>query len=89
MTEGKGFRAQSTFTGLKVVCDRLSLTVGNRRWSSKGARGGRGYGGPVETLPELMAACDGKEDNFTSVVREVLQPNQIAQVCHPASTLRP
>ncbi|XP_057196381.1 activating signal cointegrator 1 complex subunit 3 isoform X2 [Triplophysa rosa] len=50
-----------------------------RRWSSKGTRGGHGYGGPVETLPELMAACDGKEDNFTMMVREVLQPNQIAQ----------
>ncbi|XP_073703976.1 activating signal cointegrator 1 complex subunit 3 [Garra rufa] len=50
-----------------------------RRWSAKGARGGGGYRGPIEGLPELMAACDGKEDNFTSMVKEVLQPNQISQ----------
>uniref|UniRef100_A0A672MCQ8 Activating signal cointegrator 1 complex subunit 3 n=1 Tax=Sinocyclocheilus grahami TaxID=75366 RepID=A0A672MCQ8_SINGR len=48
-------------------------------WSTKGARGGGGYRGPIEGLPELMAACDGKEDNFTSMVKEVLQPNQISQ----------
>lgn len=52
----------------------------NRRWSAKGARGGGGYQGPIEGLPELMAACDGKEDKFTSMVKEVLQPNQIYQV---------
>ncbi|XP_016378084.1 activating signal cointegrator 1 complex subunit 3-like, partial [Sinocyclocheilus rhinocerous] len=50
-----------------------------RRWSAKGARGGGGYQSPIEGLPELMAACDGKEDNFTSMVKEVLQPNQISQ----------
>ncbi|XP_048008746.1 activating signal cointegrator 1 complex subunit 3 [Megalobrama amblycephala] len=50
-----------------------------RRWSGRAARGGRGFQGPIEGLPELIAACDGKEDNFTSMVKEVLQPNQISQ----------
>ncbi|XP_067305469.1 activating signal cointegrator 1 complex subunit 3 [Pseudorasbora parva] len=45
-----------------------------RRWSGRG-----GYRGPIEGLPELIAACDGKEENFTSMVKEVLQPNQISQ----------
>lgn len=54
----------------------------DRRWSGRAARGGRGFQGPIEGLPELIAACDGKEDNFTSMVKEVLQPNQISQVGH-------
>lgn len=45
-------------------------------------RGRGGYQGPIEGLPELMAACEGKEGNFTSMVKEVLQPNQISQVRH-------
>lgn len=47
----------------------------DRRW-----RGGGGFRGPIEGLPELIAACDGKEDNFASMVKEVLQPHQISQV---------
>lgn len=43
-----------------------------RRWSG-------GYRGPIESLPELIAACDGKQDNFTAMVKEILQPNQISQ----------
>nr|E7F8F4.2 RecName: Full=Activating signal cointegrator 1 complex subunit 3 [Danio rerio] len=50
-----------------------------RRWSSRGVRAGCGHQGPIEGLPELIAACDGKEDIFTSMVKEVLQPNQISQ----------
>ncbi|KAK7147949.1 hypothetical protein R3I94_010466 [Phoxinus phoxinus] len=50
-----------------------------RRWSGRTTRGGGGYRGPIESLPELIAACDGREDNFTSMVKEILQPNQISQ----------
>lgn len=56
----------------------------HRRWSGRAARGGRGFRGPIEGLPELIAACDGKEDNFASMVEEVLQPNQISQVGRPS-----
>ncbi|XP_072535818.1 activating signal cointegrator 1 complex subunit 3 [Salminus brasiliensis] len=51
-----------------------------RRWSSKGGRGGgRGYQGPIEALPELIAACEGREEIFTAMVKEELQPQQISQ----------
>uniref|UniRef100_A0A8B9HIB9 Activating signal cointegrator 1 complex subunit 3 n=1 Tax=Astyanax mexicanus TaxID=7994 RepID=A0A8B9HIB9_ASTMX len=51
-----------------------------RRWSSKGGQGGgRGYQGPIEALPELIAACDGREEIFTAMVKEELQPHQISQ----------
>ncbi|KAL6488712.1 hypothetical protein MHYP_G00024530 [Metynnis hypsauchen] len=51
-----------------------------RRWSSRGGQGGgRGYQGPIEVLPELMAACEGREEIFTAMVREELQPQQISQ----------
>ncbi|KAI4871234.1 hypothetical protein NFI96_019754 [Prochilodus magdalenae] len=51
-----------------------------RRWSSRGGQGGgRGYQGPIEALPELMAACEGRGEIFTSMVREELQPQQISQ----------
>lgn len=77
-------RVQSSVNlyGIESHMTVFPLTFGDRRWSSKGTRGG--YQGPIEALPELMAACNGKEDNFTWMVREVLQPNQIAQVRHPA-----
>uniref|UniRef100_A0A8B9HJP4 Activating signal cointegrator 1 complex subunit 3 n=1 Tax=Astyanax mexicanus TaxID=7994 RepID=A0A8B9HJP4_ASTMX len=39
----------------------------------------RGYQGPIEALPELIAACDGREEIFTAMVKEELQPHQISQ----------
>ncbi|XP_031431613.1 activating signal cointegrator 1 complex subunit 3 isoform X2 [Clupea harengus] len=53
-----------------------------RRWASRGGRGGGkggAYDGPIESLPELMAACGGREDMFAAMVREELQPNQVSQ----------
>ncbi|XP_076827950.1 activating signal cointegrator 1 complex subunit 3 isoform X2 [Brachyhypopomus gauderio] len=51
-----------------------------RRWSSKGVRAGRGgYPGPVEGLPELLAACDGREEIFSAMVKEELHPQQVSQ----------
>uniref|UniRef100_A0A8B9HKM1 Activating signal cointegrator 1 complex subunit 3 n=1 Tax=Astyanax mexicanus TaxID=7994 RepID=A0A8B9HKM1_ASTMX len=34
---------------------------------------------PIEALPELIAACDGREEIFTAMVKEELQPHQISQ----------
>lgn len=39
-----------------------------------------GFNGPIEGLPELIDACNGKESVFTAVVGQVLQSSQIAQV---------
>ncbi|XP_076136691.1 activating signal cointegrator 1 complex subunit 3 [Alosa pseudoharengus] len=49
-----------------------------RRWGSKRGRGGA-YDGPIESLPELMAACDGREGTFAAMVRDELSPNQVSQ----------
>uniref|UniRef100_A0AAY4D056 Activating signal cointegrator 1 complex subunit 3 n=1 Tax=Denticeps clupeoides TaxID=299321 RepID=A0AAY4D056_9TELE len=50
-----------------------------RRWNSRGRRA-EGMGGtcdgPIDGLPELIAACNGREDVFTSMVREELHPSQ-------------
>uniref|UniRef100_A0AAY4D3E8 Activating signal cointegrator 1 complex subunit 3 n=1 Tax=Denticeps clupeoides TaxID=299321 RepID=A0AAY4D3E8_9TELE len=35
--------------------------------------------GPIDGLPELIAACNGREDVFTSMVREELHPSQVSQ----------
>lgn len=59
------------------------LTVYNRKWRSKGGKGGTGgYQGPIEGLPELIAACDGREEIFRAMVKEEFEPQQITQVTH-------
>lgn len=39
-----------------------------------------GFTGPIEGLPELIAACNGKENVFASMVGQEFHPNLIAQV---------
>lgn len=52
-----------------------------RKWSTKGGKGGtRSYRGPIEGLPELIAACDGREEIFTAMVKEEFEPQQITQM---------
>lgn len=51
-----------------------------RRWASKKGRGGAGsFHGPIEGLPELIDACEGKESTFAAMVGQELQPNQVSQ----------
>ncbi|KAJ8411438.1 hypothetical protein AAFF_G00162460 [Aldrovandia affinis] len=51
-----------------------------RKWNPGRSRGGaRDYQGPIEGLPELMAACDGRESNFTAMVGEELDRSQVSQ----------
>uniref|UniRef100_A0A4W3HS74 Activating signal cointegrator 1 complex subunit 3 n=1 Tax=Callorhinchus milii TaxID=7868 RepID=A0A4W3HS74_CALMI len=47
--------------------------TGRKKSSSKG------YRGPVECLPELIAACEWRENVFHSIVGDELQPHQIIQ----------
>uniref|UniRef100_A0A673AIY4 U5 small nuclear ribonucleoprotein 200 kDa helicase n=1 Tax=Sphaeramia orbicularis TaxID=375764 RepID=A0A673AIY4_9TELE len=52
-----------------------------RRWANVKGRGNVGsFNGPIEGLPELIAACDGKESVFASIVGQEFQPSHIAQV---------
>ncbi|KAM9004103.1 activating signal cointegrator 1 complex subunit 3 isoform X1 [Sarcophilus harrisii] len=51
-----------------------------RKWSQgkrKGPPGG--YQGPIECLPELIAACEGKEKIFNSIVNGELQSTYVTQ----------
>ncbi|XP_067094233.1 activating signal cointegrator 1 complex subunit 3 [Osmerus mordax] len=53
-----------------------------RKWGTRKGRGGggaSGYSGPIESLPELMAACQGKENTFAAILGEEFQPSQVAQ----------
>ncbi|XP_060726018.1 activating signal cointegrator 1 complex subunit 3 isoform X1 [Tachysurus vachellii] len=51
-----------------------------RKWSSNGGKGGTGgYKGPIDSLPELIAACDGREGIFAAMVKEGFEPQQITQ----------
>ncbi|TRZ04207.1 hypothetical protein DNTS_002616, partial [Danionella cerebrum] len=50
-----------------------------RKWRSRVKCGKGAFDGPIEALPELIEACDGKEEVFTAMVKDVLLPNQITQ----------
>ncbi|KAM3873609.1 activating signal cointegrator 1 complex subunit 3 [Diretmus argenteus] len=51
-----------------------------RRYANRKERGGaRGFHGPIEGLPELIAACEGKESTFAAIIGQELQHNQVAQ----------
>lgn len=59
----------------------ICFAVSTRKWSQgkrKSVHGG--YQGPIECLPELMAACEGKENVFASIVDSELQTAHISQV---------
>ncbi|XP_019946883.1 activating signal cointegrator 1 complex subunit 3 [Paralichthys olivaceus] len=51
-----------------------------RKWANRKERRDRGgYNGPIEGLPELIAACNGKESIFAAIVGQEFHSNQIAQ----------
>ncbi|KAK5922855.1 hypothetical protein CgunFtcFv8_020084 [Champsocephalus gunnari] len=50
------------------------------KWANKkGRSSGGGPSGQIEGLPELIAACNGKESVFAAIVGQELQSSQIAQ----------
>ncbi|XP_074539494.1 activating signal cointegrator 1 complex subunit 3 [Halichoeres trimaculatus] len=51
-----------------------------RKWTNRKGRSDLGgFSGPIEGLPELIAACGGKESVFASIIGQELHSNQIAQ----------
>ncbi|XP_028280593.1 activating signal cointegrator 1 complex subunit 3 [Parambassis ranga] len=51
-----------------------------RKWvNKKGRSDAGGFNRPIEGLPELIAACNGRESVFTAIVGQELQSSQIGQ----------
>ncbi|XP_030580581.1 activating signal cointegrator 1 complex subunit 3 [Archocentrus centrarchus] len=51
-----------------------------RNWANRKRRGDLGgFSRPIEGLPELIAACNGKESIFSAMVGQEFPSNQIAQ----------
>ncbi|XP_045900311.1 activating signal cointegrator 1 complex subunit 3 [Micropterus dolomieu] len=51
-----------------------------RKWTNrKGRSSVGGFNGPIEGLPELIAACNGKESVFAAIVSQEFQSSHIAQ----------
>lgn len=55
----------------------------HRKWAQrKGRSDVQGFNDPIEGLPELIDACNGKESVFAAIVGQEFQSSQIAQVCY-------
>jgi len=53
----------------------------HRKWANrKGRSNTGGFNLPIEGLPELIAACDGKESVFAAIVGQEFESSQIAEV---------
>ncbi|NXK30981.1 ASCC3 protein, partial [Piprites chloris] len=77
VVQGRWIHDSSLLTLPNIELQHLYLF---RKWSQgqrKGVHGG--YQGPIECLPELMAACEGKENVFASILDSELQTAHISQ----------
>ncbi|OWK54587.1 Activating signal cointegrator 1 complex subunit 3 [Lonchura striata] len=77
VVQGRWIHDSSLLTLPNIELQHLYLF---RKWSQgqrKSVHGG--YQGPIECLPELMAACEGKENVFASIVDSELPPAHISQ----------
>ncbi|XP_058657001.1 activating signal cointegrator 1 complex subunit 3 [Ammospiza caudacuta] len=77
VVQGRWIHDSSLLTLPNVELQHLYLF---RKWSQgqrKSVHGG--YQGPIECLPELMAACEGKENVFASIVDSELPAAHISQ----------
>ncbi|NWY38711.1 ASCC3 protein, partial [Sylvia atricapilla] len=77
VVQGRWIHDSSLLTLPNIELQHLYLF---RKWSQgqrKSVRGG--YQGPIECLPELMAACEGKENVFASIVDNELPAAHISQ----------
>ncbi|NWS01521.1 ASCC3 protein, partial [Motacilla alba] len=77
VVQGRWIHDSSLLTLPNIEFQHLYLF---RKWSQgqrKSVHGG--YQGPIECLPELMAACEGKENVFASIVDSELPAAHISQ----------
>lgn len=85
VVQGRWIHDSSLLTVPNIEVQHLYLF---QKWSQqkrKSVHGG--YQGPIECLPELMAACEGKEDVFASIVDSELQTAHISQAWNFLSRL--
>ncbi|KFP11331.1 Activating signal cointegrator 1 complex subunit 3, partial [Egretta garzetta] len=85
VVQGRWIHDSSLLTLPNIELQHLYLF---RKWSQgkrKSTHGG--YQGPIECLPELMAACEGKENVFASIVDSELQTAHISQAWNFLSRL--
>ncbi|XP_013879087.1 activating signal cointegrator 1 complex subunit 3 [Austrofundulus limnaeus] len=77
IVQGRWFHDSTLLTLPHVEHQHLYLF---RKWTNQMARSNvRGFSGPIEALPELIAACNGKESVFASMVNQEFHPTLIAQ----------
>lgn len=51
-----------------------------RKWANRrGKSDAGGFSGPIEGLPELIAACGGRESVFSAMMSQEFEPGHIAQ----------
>ncbi|XP_032538477.1 LOW QUALITY PROTEIN: activating signal cointegrator 1 complex subunit 3 [Chiroxiphia lanceolata] len=77
VVQGRWIHDSSLLTLPNIELQHLYLF---RKWSQgqrKSVHGG--YQGPIECLPELMAACEGKENVFACILDSELQTAHISQ----------
>uniref|UniRef100_A0A8C3LNM0 Activating signal cointegrator 1 complex subunit 3 n=1 Tax=Chrysolophus pictus TaxID=9089 RepID=A0A8C3LNM0_CHRPC len=85
IVQGRWVHDSSLLTVPNIEVQHLYLF---QKWSQgkrKSLHGG--YQGPIECLPELMAACEGKENVFASIVDNELQTAHISQAWNFLSRL--
>ncbi|XP_049753918.1 activating signal cointegrator 1 complex subunit 3 isoform X2 [Elephas maximus indicus] len=84
VVQGRWLKDSSLLTLPNIEQHHLHLF---RKWKPviKGPRAG--YRGPIECLPELIHACEGKDRVFSSIVQSELQPAKVKQAWNFLSRL--
>ncbi|XP_006865917.1 PREDICTED: activating signal cointegrator 1 complex subunit 3-like [Chrysochloris asiatica] len=83
VVQGRWLKGSSLLTLPHIEQQHLHLF---RKWKPvKGPNAD--YQGPIECLPELIHACEGKEHVFSSIVQSELQPAKIKQAWNFLSRL--
>nr|XP_060609072.1 activating signal cointegrator 1 complex subunit 3 [Anolis sagrei ordinatus] len=82
LIQGRWIHDSSLLTIPNIEYQHLHLF---RKWNQGKQKGS--YQGPIECLPEVIAACDGKEHIFTSMVDHDLHTTHITQAWHFLSRL--
>uniref|UniRef100_A0A8D0L2G8 Activating signal cointegrator 1 complex subunit 3 n=1 Tax=Sphenodon punctatus TaxID=8508 RepID=A0A8D0L2G8_SPHPU len=85
VVQGRWIHESSLLTLPNIEHHHLHLF---RKWNQGRRKGMRGsYQGPIECLPELEAACEGKENIFSAIVDSELQAAHIPQAWNFLSRL--